>query len=255
MTAPFFQKAANLSSPHGFFGRQGGVSDGIFSSLNGSFASGDKPDHVAENRRRMAKCIGADAITTARQTHSAKALFVSEVLPQDHLPEADALMTDVPGLAVAVLTADCVPLLFEAPGLVCAAHAGWRGSMHGIIGAAVAMMEDKGAKRATIRVSIGPCLRRDSFEVRHDLIAEVKKSHRDADPFFSAISDTQSLYDHVGFVGARLREAGVLPHNITDTGGDTLADQTRYFSYRGARKAGSKRFGHNLSAIMLPCSG
>ncbi|MEO1042750.1 MAG: polyphenol oxidase family protein [Pseudomonadota bacterium] len=252
MTTPSPQTSANLSSPHGFFGRQGGVSQGVFASLNGSFASGDRRENVEENRQRMASSMGADAITTAKQTHSATAVYVSEALSHDNPPHADALVTDVPGLAVAVLTADCVPLLMEAPGLVAAVHAGWRGSMRGIIEATAALMAQKGAERAAIQVAVGPCLRRDSFEVRGDLIADVTQAHPGADIFFQPISDTQSLYDHVGFVRERLRAAGILEQNINDVGGDTLADQQRYFSYRGARKAGSIVFGHNLSAIALP---
>ncbi|MEM6748430.1 MAG: peptidoglycan editing factor PgeF [Pseudomonadota bacterium] len=252
MTAPPRQVASALSSPHGFFGRQGGVSEGIFASLNGSFASGDDKERVGENRRLMAAALGAETITTARQTHSSNAIFVDRPLDPSALPEADALVTDVPGLAVAVLTADCVPLLFEAPGLVAAVHAGWRGSMRGVIESAADLMDACGADRTAISVAIGPCLRRESFEVRHDLIDEVTEAFPNASKFFTPLNEKQQLYDHVSFVRAQLVDAGLSEGNISDVGGDTLADQRRYFSYRGACAAGEKRFGHNLSAIVRP---
>ncbi|MEO1657593.1 MAG: polyphenol oxidase family protein [Pseudomonadota bacterium] len=245
------QTSELLTSPHGFFGRRGGVSEGIFFSLNGSFASGDREDCILENRARMTRAFGAATVSTAKQTHSATAIFVDQPIDRSAPPEGDALITDVPGLAVGVLTADCVPLLMEAPGLVAAIHAGWRGSMRGVIGAAADLMEQRGATRSAIKVAIGPCLRRRSFEVRHDLIGEVTAAFPGAGEFFSPISEEHSLYDHIGFVRTRLCEAGILDSHIADVGGDTLGDQDSYFSYRGARSAGLLQFGHNLSAIAL----
>ena len=251
MTAPPRQTSAALSGPHGFFGRQGGVSEGIFASLNGSFASGDSSAKVEENRRLMKKALGVHAITTAKQTHSAKALFIREELDRSSLPEADALITDVPGLAVAVLTADCVPLLMEAPGLVAAVHAGWRGSMKGIIGAAIDLMAEQCADRSSIKVALGPSLRQENFEVRSDLIGEVTAAYPGAEAFFTPLDSERSLYDHIGFVRARLSDAGINDDRISDVGGNTLSDQEQYFSYRGARKGGQAQFGHNLSAIAV----
>lgn len=251
MTSLTYERSALLSSSHGFFGREGGVSKGSFASLNGSFRSGDDEDAVRENRRRMAEAMAVDAITTPKQTHSPIALYTSEPLDLENLPEADALVTDVPRLAVGVQTADCTPLLFEAQGLVAAAHAGWRGSMRGVIGSTIDLMEERGAERSAIKVAIGPCLRGPSFEVRQDLIDDVMAAHPDSGRFFTPFNDEQSLYDHIGFVRTQLREAGIAEDHIDDIGGDTLGDQRRYFSYRGARAAGLLQFGHNLSAIAL----
>lgn len=248
MTPPH-RRSPLLTRAHGFFGRQGGVSAGVFASLNASYASGDDEARVTENRRRIAAALPAAALLTARQTHSATALFVTEPFPHDERPEADALVTSVPGLAVGVLAADCVPVLLEADGLVAAIHAGWKGSLAGIIAATVELMTRHGAVPSTIHAAIGPHLRQPSFEVRDDLIALVTARHPDSARHFSPLPSGQSLYDHTAFVRERLVEAGIDPARIGDVGGDTLAEPERFFSYRAACRAGQQRFGHNLSAI------
>jgi YfiH family protein len=240
-----------LGASHGFFGRAGGASKPPFDTLNAGLASGDDGHAVAENRRRITVAIGADTLLTARQVHSAKAYLVEEPFAYDDRPEADALVTTVPGLAVAVLTADCVPILLETEKVVAAVHAGWRGSLCGVIESAVALMEEQGAKRQAVRAVIGPSLRRESFEVRADLRDLVLASHPEAEAHFERFNDEQWLYDHTAFVQDRLMAAGLASENIDDVGGDTLAAKDRYFSYRAARRAGKERFGHNAAAIAL----
>ncbi|GGY39710.1 peptidoglycan editing factor PgeF [Parvularcula lutaonensis] len=243
--------SALISSPHGFFSREGGVSKGVFAGLNGSFHSGDAPEPVVENRRRIARALGADHVLTAKQTHSARALFIDVPFDHDRRPEADALVTLTPGLAVAVLTADCVPILIEGGGMVAAVHAGWRGSLLGIIQSTVDLMASKGAEPSELRAVIGPSLRRASFEVRDDLIAQVTAGFPEATRHFEALGTGRSLYDHTGFVRDRLQDAGITADRIDDVGGDTLAESERYFSYRAAQRRGEKQFGHNVSAIMV----
>lgn len=249
------RKSALLAAPHGFFGREGGVSEGVYASLNASYASGDDGAAVSENRARIGETLGAAHVLTAKQVHSDRAVFIAAPFTQDERPEADALVTATPGLALGALAADCVPILMEASGLVAAVHAGWRGSLAGVIGSAVRLMTEHGAEPGEIRAAVGPCLRRESFEVRGDLVDAVLSAHPDAKRHFAPLDDERRLYDHVSFVPDRLLEAGIAPGHIDDVGGDTLAETDRFFSYRGARKAGQERFGHNLSAIALPSAG
>lgn len=238
-----------IETRHGFFSRDGGVSVGDFAGLNASYHSGDDFAPVDENRRRIREALGVRDLVTAKQTHSARALFVEHPFAHDDRPEADALVTATAGLAVGVLTADCVPVLIRGGNLVAAVHAGWRGSMLGIIESTVRLMEAKGARLDDLRAAIGPSLRRPSFEVRGDLIAQVTARHGDARRHFEPLDEARSLYDHTAFVRDRLRDAGIPPENIDDVGGDTLAESDRFFSYRAAQKAGQDKFGHNLSAI------
>ncbi|MEM9839035.1 MAG: peptidoglycan editing factor PgeF [Pseudomonadota bacterium] len=241
-----------IRAPHGFFGRAGGVSEAPLEGLNASLASGDNQARVIENRARVAHALNADHLLTAKQTHGAQAVFVSEPFAFEDRPEADGLVTDRPGLALGALAADCTPVLLEAPGLVAALHAGWKGSLAGIIEGTVAMMEAHGANRSDIRAAVGPCLRRDSFEVREDLLDSVCSKHPEADRHLTKRDEEHWLYDHAAFVHDRLIAAGLQPDHIDDTGGDTLTAEEDYFSYRGARRAGLQQFGHNVSAIALP---
>ena len=246
---PQHRRSPLLSSPHGFFGREGGVSKGAFAGLNGSFYSGDDFEPVQENRRRMSLALGGAQIVTAKQTHSADAIFIDEPFPWDQRPEADAIVTANPGIAVAVLAADCVPILFEGNGIVAAAHAGWKGSLAGIIESTVRLMEDHGADRQHIKAAIGPHLRAPLFEVRQDLIDLVCATHPDADRFFTPKTGDQFVYDHTSFVIARLQEAGITKDRINDVSGNTLETPETLYSYRFARQQNEDRFGHNLSAI------
>ncbi|MCQ8185025.1 peptidoglycan editing factor PgeF [Parvularcula maris] len=250
MTA-FYDSSPHLSSPHGAFRREGGVSTGIYEGLNASYHSGDDRQAVDENRRRIREALGADHLIAAKQVHSAKVVIADALWKEEDRPEADAIVTTKPGLAVGVLTADCVPILFEAEGMVAAAHAGWRGSLLGIIGNTVDRMAKLGAERAAIRALIGAHLRGESFEVKEDLIEQVLAAYPDAERHFYA-KDGKTFYDHTGFVLDRLREAGIEESRIVDLGGDTLAEPDRYFSYRASQRRGEPKTGHNMTAICLP---
>ena len=251
MTPPH-RRSVRLGAPHGFFGRQGGVSDGAYDSLNCGPGSDDAPEAVAQNRDRVRRALGAEALVTAHQVHSARAVFVDAPWTGD-APEADALVTDRPGLAVGALAADCMTVLFQTRGLVAAAHAGWRGSLAGVLEATVTAMTEHGADRARIGCAFGPCLRFESFEVGDDLIEAVTAKHPEADRFFlPAAKRGKHLYDHAAFGRWRLESAGIDPTRIDDVGGNTLSRRDGCFSYRGARAAGEADYGRNLSAICPP---
>ncbi|MEM1381786.1 MAG: peptidoglycan editing factor PgeF [Pseudomonadota bacterium] len=252
MTSPPRRTSDRIHHPHGFFGRLGGVSEGPYAELNTSLSVGDHSAHVAENRQRVAHVLGAQRLLTARQVHSARAVLVETPFADENRPEADALVTRLPGIALGALAADCTPILLAGRDCIGAVHAGWRGSLGGVIASAVALMADQGAARDTLHAAIGPCLRRSHFEVRADLHTAVTAAFPDAARHFTPISEEQWLYDHTAFVKDRLIEAGIAPNHIDDIGGNTLGEQDQFFSYRGAQQAGLKQFGHNVSAIALP---
>ncbi|WOI54629.1 peptidoglycan editing factor PgeF [Parvularcula sp. LCG005] len=240
--------------PHGFFGRSGGVSERPFAGLNTGPGSGDDPAAVEENRRLVAADLGTDRISTGHQIHSAIARYVDAPVG-DHRPQGDGLVTDRPGLAIGVLTADCVPVLFSGHDVIGAAHAGWRGSLYGILEATVDLMAEVGAPPQTIRCAIGPSLRAPAFEVGDDLKHEVETIFADAGHYFEPREEAGKwTFDHIGFVRCRLESVGILPRHIEDVGGCTLSEPDRFFSYRHARQNGQSGYGRNLSAIMLKAS-
>jgi len=241
---------------HGFFTRHGGVSERIYASLNCGPGSGDRPQAVAENRRRAlhALCTAdAAALVTAYQCHSAVAVEVTEPWTQDNAPRADAMVTNRPGIALGILTADCAPvLLLDAEaGVVAAAHAGWRGALTGIVESAVSLMERIGAKRHRIGAAVGPCIGQANYEVG----AEFRQAFLDADASFAAFfnagrDDAHWQFDLPAFVCWRLAEAGIGdPFVVPRCTYDSSAD---FFSYRRTTHRRESDYGRQLSAIMLP---
>ena len=161
-------RAANLSVPHGFLGRRGGVSTGELAGLNVGYGSKDDRDAIAENRRRAIAALLPEAdLATVHQVHSATVVCAERPWPQDERPHADAMVTDRPRLLLGILTADCAPVLFADPeaGVVGAAHAGWRGALAGVTDATIAAMEGLGARRDRISATVGPCIAQASYEV------------------------------------------------------------------------------------------
>lgn len=238
---------------HAFFTREGGVSEGRYASLNCGLGSDDEPERVRENRARAMARIGlpAEALITARQVHSSRAAVVEDEWGAER-PQVDGLATCKPGLALGILTADCAPVLFAdaEAGVIGAAHAGWRGAKGGVLEATLAAMETLGARRAAIAAAVGPCIRRDSYEVTADFrqvfVADEPES---TSLFASGRRPGRFLFDLAGYVAGRLQRIGiaapvVLPH-------DTCADAAHFFSYRRVTLDGGGDYGRQLSTIAL----
>ena len=238
---------------HGFFGSQGGVSTGLYTSLNAGAGSADQPEAVAENRGRIAAAIGAaspDALISCYQHHSAKVVRLGGPEPQVSL-SADAMVTNTAGLALAILTADCVPILFadEKAGVIGAAHSGWKGAIGGIGSNTVDAMEELGADRSQICAAIGPCIGQASYEVGPEF-RETFLSHNSAsDRFFAKGQADRFQFDIQGFVHAQLVRAGL--SRIDVIAHDTCALANQYFSNRRRNHQGLADYGRNASVIML----
>jgi YfiH family protein len=239
---------------HGFFTRDGGVSGGIFASLNCGFGSGDDESKVAENRRRVAQALGQspDRLVTSYQFHSAEAVAVERPWRRDDRPRADAMATRTPGIALGILTADCAPVLFADPTarVIGAAHAGWRGALGGVLEATVRAMVTLGAARERIAACIGPCIGRASYEVGPEFPAPfLAEDSANAAFFVAAPRAGHFLFDLAGYAARRLERLGIA--RIARTGGDTAAEPDRFFSYRRACLRKETDYGRALSAICL----
>lgn len=253
MSTPFL--TAGLPAPHGFFTRAGGVSTGRFASLNCSLSGRDEAEAVRENRRRAADALGlpAQALVGLTQVHGIAVATVAAPWPEDQRPQADAMVTDRPGLLLGIVTGDCAPVLFAdaSAGVVGAAHAGWRGAVAGVIEATIAAMEALGAERARIAAAVGPCIAQPSYEVGPDLRAELlARDAADARFLAPGRREDRWQFDLPGYCVARLRAAGVAEAGWV--GRDTLAEEDAFFSHRRATLAGGGPIGHQLSAIALP---
>jgi purine-nucleoside/S-methyl-5'-thioadenosine phosphorylase / adenosine deaminase len=239
---------------HRFFTRRGGVSAGLYSSLNCGYGSSDPPDNVRENRRRAAASfdLSEPDLLTVHQIHSTDVLTVAaERWTSPGAPKADALVTDRPGVALGVLAADCAPVLF-ADGdaqVIGAAHAGWKGALGGVVDTTIAAMEKLGARRERICAVIGPCIGRGSYEVGPEFPAPfVAQDAANAAFFGPAKRAGHFMFDLAGYLVHRLALAGV---SVTATGHDTLAASEDFFSYRRNTLEGVRDYGRGLSAISL----
>jgi YfiH family protein len=239
---------------HGFFTREGGVSEGIFASLNCGFGSADEPEKVAENRARAAAALGlkADRLAICHQIHSADVVTVETTWTRETAPRADGMVTVMPGVALGVLAADCAPVLFADPEarVIGACHAGWRGAVHGIVDATVEAMTRQGARRERLRAVIGPCIGGASYEVGADFRARfLADGASNADLFQAASRSGHFLFDLPAYVLRRLERLGV--RHAAATGGDTVAEPARFFSYRRACLEQDRCYGRMISAIAL----
>ena len=242
---------------HGFFTANGGVSTGLYQSLNCGFGSNDDPALIAENRRRVANSLGfqPDQMFGLRQTHSARVVTIDSTSDAsiDARADADALITNNSGYALAILTADCVPVLFAAPemGVIGAAHAGWRGAVDGVLEATIAMMAKPGITPDQIEAVIGPAIQQANYQVGDDLRHAVLAAHDDAEVFFDPDQDMDGKYrfDLPGFVQSRLRKAGL--DKVTDLGIDTYGESSGLFSHRHATHAALPDSGRQISVIGL----
>jgi YfiH family protein len=239
---------------HAFFTRDGGVSDGVYATLNGGPGSDDAPVNVTENRARMASALGVtpDRFLTAYQVHSPDVVTVGRPWALEQRPRADAIVTRTPGLAIGVTTADCAPVLFADPQarVVGAAHAGWRGAFTGVLEATVAAMEAIGAERPRIVVVIGPTIRQPNYEVGPEFVERFMAADTaNAHFFMPSARARHALFDLPGYIAARLAAAGVA--GAEDLGHCTYADPARFFSYRRATHRSESDYGRHVNAIAL----
>jgi YfiH family protein len=240
---------------HAFFTREGGMSGGIYASLNGGRGSNDDPAAVVENRRRMTAALGvADGqLATPHQIHSADVLVATQPWASGEAPKADAVVTTQRGLAVGIATADCGPILFAdgAAGVIGAAHAGWKGAIGGVLDATINRMEGLGARRAEMVAVLGPCIRQASYEVGPEFIATFRTADAANERFFiPSAKPGHHMFDLGGYITARLHAAGV--GTVEDLGLDTYADERRFYSYRRNTHRGEPDYGRLIAAIALP---
>jgi len=249
--------ARNLDLPgvrHAFFTRQGGVSQGVYDSLNGGVGSRDETAHVLENRARMAKHLetSPDRLLVPFQIHSADARDVAEPWSAEARPRCDGLVTAVRSLALGVTGADCGMLLFAdaRAGVIGACHAGWKGALSGMIEATIERMESSGAKRSDIHTALGPAIGAQSYEVGPEFVEQFLSVSADHAQFFSrSPREGHSMFDLPRFIGARIARAGVASFENLQI--DTYADEMRCFSYRRSVHRAEPDYGRLVSAISL----
>ncbi|MEZ6030252.1 MAG: polyphenol oxidase family protein [Hyphomonadaceae bacterium] len=246
-------KRFSMHVRHGFFGRRGGVSTGVYNSLNCGPGSGDDPSKVLENRRRVCHALGAtlEKLASPRQIHSARAVITDKAYEPNERPECDALVTKRPGLLLGVLAADCAPIVLCDPhnGVIAAIHAGWRGAVGGVIEAAVEAMGKAGADPSKTAAGVGPCLSQNSFEVGPDLVDAVLDATPWAENLFEPGQNDRQQFDLKRYCLGRLARLGV--SHMDALVDDTLTQPDDYFSHRASVKAGQRDCGRNMTGIML----
>jgi YfiH family protein len=257
VNAPLALTAGSLRLPgvgHGFFTRIGGVSQGVYASLNGGVGSRDSPDAVAENRSRAAAALGvaAERLAVPYQIHSADAAPISEPWVPNKRPSCDALVTATPGLALGVTGADCGMILFadRRARVIGAAHAGWKGALTGVVEATVSAMERLGARRGDVVAALGPCIGYASYEVGPEFVAAFAAAGEDAARYFTPSHKAgHSMFDLNAYIAERAARAGICA--FEDLALDTYADERRFFSYRRTTHRREPDYGRLMSAIVL----
>ena len=237
---------------HGFFTRHGGISNGVYASLNGGIGSRDDPDAVAENRRRMARQLGVEPanLLVPYQTHSKEAFVIAEAFTER--PRCDALVTATPGLGLGVTGADCGMVLFADidAQVIGAAHAGWKGALEGILEATVAAMEELGAVRSNMRAALGPAIARQSYEVGDEFRDRFIVACNDYAGFFCpSVHSGHFLFDLPAFIAHRLRFAGV--GHFENLAHDTYTEEENFYSYRRSVHRKEPDYGRQIAAIAL----
>lgn len=239
--------------PHGFLGRRGGVSQGVCAGLNVGLGSDDDRAAIDENRRRALAAVAAGArLVTVHQVHSPEAVFAEAPWPEGERPHADAIVTDRPGLALGILTADCTPVLLadRQAGVIAAAHAGWKGALGGVVESTIRMMEARGAERSRIVAAIGPVIARKSYEVDDGFLRRFAEADPANERFFTPGRPGHQQFDLEAYVLARLAEAGIT--RAEALGLDTYAEPERFYSFRRATHRGEADYGRQISLIALP---
>ncbi|MDP5277742.1 peptidoglycan editing factor PgeF [Sphingomonas sp. DG1-23] len=237
---------------HGFLGRRGGISTGLVAGLNVGTGSADDPQAIAENRRRASEAVlPGGRLVTLYQVHSPDAVAVIESFEERLRPRADALVTDRPGLALGILTADCAPVLLadREAGVVGAAHAGWKGAIGGVTDSTIALMETLGARRERIAAAIGPCIARASYEVDQGFFRRFAEADPANERFFADGRPDHCQFDLEAYVAHRLAAAGIL--TVEALGRDTYSNEDRFYSFRRATHRGEPDYGRQISIIGL----
>lgn len=239
---------------HGFFTRDGGVSEGIYASLNCGLGSKDDGAAVLENRNRVAHHLGAapGQLVTLFQIHSDVAIIADAPIPRERLPKADAVVTRTPGLVVGALAADCAPVLLADPHarVVAAAHAGWRGALGGILESTVAAMQSLGASVGRIRAAVGPCIGQDAYEVGPEFEAAfLARDPANRRYFVRPTPEARPHFDLAGYVAHRLQRAGLAV--VQQRAPCTFAGESNLFSYRRSNQLRQSDYGRQISAIVL----
>ena len=245
--------AAYPNLRHAFFTRRGGVSEGIYASLNGGIGSSDDPSKVAENRRRMAAELDlpADALVSVYQVHSPDAVIVEGPWTGER-PKADGMATAARGIALAITTADCGPVLFADPhaDIVGAAHAGWRGALTGVLESTIEAMERLGARRDKIVAVLGPTISQAAYEVSADFVTRFTGSDAGNSRFFAPSEQPDhAMFDLPGYIAMRLEDAGI--GEFANVGLCTYSNEEQFFSYRRTTHRGEPDYGRLISAISL----
>lgn len=238
--------------PHGFFGRVGGVSTGIYAGLNVGLGSEDEREAVLENRRRAVEAVLPGAsLARVYQIHSPDVVTVTGSDDQDDPPKGDAMVTDRPGILLGIVTADCVPVLFadRQAGVVGAAHAGWKGAISGVTDNTIAAMETLGADRSRIACAIGPCIAQKSYEVDEGFFRRFAEEDAANERFFADGKPKHYQFDIEGYVAAQLAAAGI--GKVECLGEDTYSQPDRFFSYRRSCHRGEPGYGRQISMIGL----
>jgi YfiH family protein len=238
--------------PHGFLGRRGGVSEGICWGLNAGLGSHDDAEVVAKNRRRAVAAVAPGApLVGLYQIHSADVVTVTTPYPDAERPRADALVTNRPGIALGIVTADCAPVLLadRQAGVIGAAHAGWKGALGGVTDNSIAAMEALGADRARIVAAVGPCIARASYEVDEAFRARFAAEDRETDRFFADGKPGHAWFDLEAYVAHRLAAAGI--GRVETLGEDTYSQPDRFYSYRRATHRVEPDYGRQISLIAL----
>ncbi len=257
MSAAQFLTAESLRIPgvaHGFFTRLGGVSEGVYASLNGGVGSRDMAEAVTENRARIGAAVGAapERLAVPFQVHSPDALAITELWPVSARPRCDALVTATPGLALGVTGADCGMILFadQRAHVIGAAHAGWKGALTGVVEATVTAMERLGARRSDIVAALGPCIGHRSYEVGPEFVAAFEGAGDNTARYFAPSARAgHSMFDLNAYIAERAARAGV--ERFEDLRLDTYADERRFFSYRRATHRQEPDYGQLLSVIVM----
>ena len=250
-----FVSSDDTSVSYGFFTRIGGGGTGIYKGLNCGTGSNDLPDNIVKNRNLVAKEIGVDSnnLLSTYQVHGSKVILVKKAWSER--PQADAMVTDIAGLALGILTADCIPVLFvgkkeNGEAVIGAAHAGWKGAVYGVLENTVSEMVKLGTQKETIKACVGPCIGRNFYEVSGNFIEPFIEHNEESERFFYASSNTgHFMFDIGGYCAWRLAIEGISNISILDK--DTYSNEDEFYSYRRSVHSGQDDYGRQISVIAI----